>query len=51
MVRELQQSLKAISGDADGPGGMKRSPSMTKRKRSGPARSASAKNIKAEPMT
>ena len=50
-VRELQQSLKARCGEADGAGGLKRSPSMTKRKRSGPARSASAKSIKAEPMT
>lgn len=50
MVMELHQSFKARCSDADGASGIKRSPSMTKRKRSGPARSASAKNIKAEPM-
>ena len=44
-IEELQKSLKATSKDSEE---MKRSPSMTKRKRSSPARASSVKNLKAE---
>ena len=46
-LKELQQTLK---GSSAGSGEMNRSPSMTKRKRAGPARTSSAKTLKAEPM-
>ena len=50
-LKDLQQSLKAAGkGGEAGPGGMQRSPSMIKRKRSGPARASSAKNLKAEAL-
>ena len=51
-LKDLQESLKPAGkgGEAGSPGGLHRSPSMTKRKRSGPARASSAKNLKAEAL-
>ena len=51
-LKDLQQSLKVAGKGAEvgSPGGLQRSPSMTKRKRSGPARASSAKNLKAEAL-
>ncbi len=51
-LKDLQQSLKVAGkgAEAESPGGLQRSPSMTKRKRSGPARASSAKNLKSEAL-
>ena len=51
-LKDLQQSLKpeAGKGAEAGSGGLQRSPSMIKRKRSGPPRASSAKNLKAEAL-
>ncbi len=46
-IEELQKSLKATGKGSEG---MKRSPSMTKRKRPSPARASSIKSLKAETM-
>jgi len=46
-IEELQKSLKATGKESEG---MQRLPSMTKRKRSSPARASSVKNLKAEIM-
>lgn len=50
-LKDLQHSVKlgGKAGEA-GAGGLQRSPSMIKRKRSGPARASSAKNLKAEAL-
>ncbi len=49
-LKELQQSLKPAGKGEEAGSPMHRSPSMTKRKRSGPARASSAKNLKAEAL-
>ena len=51
-LSDLQQSVKAAGkGGEAGSGGLQRSPSMIKRKRSGLARASSGKNLKAEALT